>query len=198
MVDGMSVIAADLSQALLPRVAAGDEGAMRQLAQRFTPFVRSIARRMGTTSHGTDDVVQETMLRLWRSADRFDPARGNEPTFVAAVARNVTIDLARRAACRPALPTAHVPDVSLPVSEADRVATVTTVRAALASMPASERELLRLAYFEQLTQKEVAARLQLPLGTVKSRLFHAFRHLRAIIDDESQDGDHDGRHDDHR
>jgi RNA polymerase sigma-70 factor (ECF subfamily) len=181
----MSVVAADLPQALLPRVATGDEGAMRQLAQRFTPFVRSIARRMGTTTNGTDDVVQETMLRLWRSADRFDPARGNEPTFVAAVARNVAIDMARRAACRPSVPTAHVPDVSLPVSEADRVATVTTVRAALASLPASERELLRLAYFEQLTQKEIAERLHLPVGTVKSRLFHASHHLRATIEDDT-------------
>jgi RNA polymerase sigma-70 factor (ECF subfamily) len=125
------------------------------------------------------------MLRLWRSAGRYDPTRGNEPTFVAAVARNTAIDLARREACRPAVPTSELPEPSAPaVSEADRTATALTLRAALASLPASQRELLRLAYFEQLTQQEIAERLGLPLGTVKSRTFHAFRTLRAILGEE--------------
>jgi RNA polymerase sigma-70 factor (ECF subfamily) len=184
----MSLIAADLSappKPLLARVADGDEGAMHQLARRFTPFVRGVARRMGTSASATDDVVQETMLRLWRSAGRYDPDRGNEPTFVAAVARNAAIDLARREACRPAVPTSELPESSAAdASEADRVVTAMTLRAALASLPAAQRELLRLAYFEQLTQQEIADRLGLPLGTVKSKTFHAFRRLRAMVSEE--------------
>ena len=194
----MSVVAADLAlspvamappallpPALLPRVAAGDESAMRQLIHRFTPFVRSLARRLGTRASATDDVVQETMLRLWRAAGRFDPARGSEQTFVAAVTRNAAIDLARREACRPGLPTSDIGDLTAPVpTEADRVATRMTVRNALVRLPATERELLRLAYFEQLTQQEIAHRLQLPIGTVKSRTSHAFRSLRALLEDD--------------
>jgi RNA polymerase sigma-70 factor (ECF subfamily) len=182
----MSLATADLP--LLPLVAVGDEGAMRQLVRRFTPYVRGIAHRTGAAYEAVDDVVQETMLRLWRSAHRFDPDRGTEPTFIAAVARNAAIDLARREACRPAVPSSDALELAPPpasASEAERVATVMTVRAALRQLPPAQRELLRLAYFEQLTQDEIATRLGLPVGTVKSRTFHAFRCLRAIIGDDA-------------
>jgi RNA polymerase sigma-70 factor (ECF subfamily) len=169
---------------LLPLVAAGDQGAMRHLARHFTPLVRSIARRMGAAA--PDDLVQETMLRLWRSAARFDPARGSETTFVASVARNAAIDLARREACRPAVPTAEIGQLAPPSpAEAERVTTALTVRAALDRLPAAQREILRLAYFAQLTQPEIAERLEIPLGTVKSRTFQAMATLRAFL----QDGD---------
>jgi RNA polymerase sigma-70 factor (ECF subfamily) len=132
-----------------------------------------------------DDLIQETMLRLWRSAERFDPARGSETTFVASVARNAAIDLARREACRPAVPTAEVGRLAPPSSaEAERVTTALTVRAALDKLPAAQREILRLAYFEQLTQVEIAERLEIPLGTVKSRSFQAMATLRAFLNDE--------------
>jgi RNA polymerase sigma-70 factor (ECF subfamily) len=183
----MSVAAAHVTPSpLLPLVAAGDEGAMHQLVRRFTPFVRRVAQRTGANHGTTDDIVQETMVRLWRSAHRFDPARGSEPTFIAAVARNTTIDLARREACRPAEASAD-PQVlgSAAPSDTERVATVLTVRAALRELSPMQRELLRLAYFEQLTQDEIARHLGVPLGTVKSRTFHAFRYLRTILGDEA-------------
>jgi RNA polymerase sigma-70 factor, ECF subfamily len=183
----MSLVATDLSpRPLLPLVATGDEIAMRPLMRRFTPYVRAVAQRTGAAYGAIDDVVQETMFRLWRSAHRFDPALGTEPTFVAAVARNVAIDLARREACRPAVPSSDVHELGpASASEAERVATVITVRTALRQLPASQRELLRLAYFEQLTQDEIATRLGVPVGTVKSRTFHAFRGLRAIVGDDA-------------
>ena len=168
---------------LLPLIAAGDDRALGQFVRRFTPFVCSVARRMGATT-GTDDLVQETMVRLWKSADRFDPARGSEPTFVATVTRNVVIDRARREAARPSVPTAEVHELAPPVEPAaDSVATRIAVRAALAQLAPAQRELVRMAYFEQLTQKEIAVRLGLPLGTVKSRTFHALRELRSLLED---------------
>ena len=149
--------------------------------RRFTPFVCSVARRMGTTT-GTDDVVQETMVRLWKSAARFDPARGSEPTFVATVTRNVVIDQARREAVRPSVPTADVHELAPPIEPAsESVATRMIIRSALARLTPGQRELVRLAYFEQLTQKEIAERLGLPIGTVKSRTFHALRELRGLL-----------------
>jgi len=169
------------SRPLLPLIAAGDERALGQFVRRFTPFVCSVARRMGTTV-GTDDVVQETMVRLWKSAARFDPARGSEPTFVATVTRNVVIDRARRDAARPSVPTAEVHELAPPVEPAvESVATTMAVRGALAQLAPAPRELVRLAYFEQLTQKEIAERLGLPIGTVKSRTFHALRELRGLL-----------------
>ena len=169
------------SRPLLPLIAAGDERALGQFVRRFTPFVCSVARRMGTTT-GTDDVVQETMVRLWKNAARFDPARGSEPTFVATVTRNVVIDRARREAVRPSVPTADVHELAPPIEPAsESVATRLTVRNALARLAPGQRELVRLAYFEQLTQKEIAERLGLPIGTVKSRTFHALRELRGLL-----------------
>ncbi len=179
-----STLALPLSP-LLPRVAAGDHGAMRQLVRHFTPLIRSIARRSCSEVTTPDDLVQETMLRLWRSAERFDPARGTETTFVASVARNAAIDMARRRACRPAVSAADPAELAPPAtSPTDRVATVVTVRAALAELPAASRELLRLAYFEQLTQREIADRLGIPLGTVKSRTAQAMARLRGILRDD--------------
>ncbi len=176
-----TTLAAAPSRPLLPLIAAGDERALGQFVRRFTPFVCSVARRMGTTT-GTDDVVQETMVRLWKSAARFDPARGSEPTFVATVTRNVVIDRARREAARPSVPTAEVHELAPPVEPAaESVATTMTVRSALADLAPAQRELVRLAYFEQLTQKEIAERLGLPIGTVKSRTFHALRELRGLL-----------------
>ncbi len=169
---------------LLPLVAAGDEGAMRQLVHHFRPLVRSIARRGGGDTANTEDMVQETMLRLWRFAHRFDEARGTEPAFVAAVARNTAIDMARRRLCRPALPMADAEQLAPPApATTEQVETVVTVRAALAVLNPAQRELVRLAYFEHLTQQEIATRLGLPIGTVKSRTFQALRILRSALQD---------------
>ena len=96
--------------------------------------------------------------------------------------RNVVIDRARREAARPSVPTAEVHELAPPVEPAaESVATTMTVRSALADLAPAQRELVRLAYFEQLTQKEIAERLGLPIGTVKSRTFHALRELRGLL-----------------
>ena len=167
---------------LLPLVAAGDQGAMRQLVARFEPLVRAIAHRRDHHAGSGDDLVQETMLRLWRSAHRFDPNRGTEPAFVAAVARNAAIDMARHRATRPVTPTADIASLVPPgASPTEHVAEAMAVRVALRRLSSGQRELVRLAYFEHLTQQEIATRLGLPLGTVKSRTFEALRVLRRAL-----------------
>lgn len=167
---------------LLPLVAAGDQRAMGQLLRRFEPLVRSIAHRRDHRAGSGDDLVQETMLRLWRSAHRFDPDRGTEPAFVAAVARNAAIDMARHRATRPVTPTADIASLVPPdASPTEHVADAMAVRSALQHLSPRQRELVRLAYFEHLTQQEIANRLGLPLGTVKSRTFEALRVLRRAL-----------------
>jgi len=155
---------------------------MTQLVRTFSPLIHDIARRHRSTGSSGDDLVQETMIRLWRSADRFDPGRGNETGFVAAVARNAAIDMSRRRATRPSIPVAEPDELVPPApSPGDKIATSITVRSALASLPPAQRDLLRLAYFEHLTQPEIADRLGIPVGTVKSRTFQALRALRALL-----------------
>ena len=128
---------------------------MGQLVRRFEPLVRAIARRRDHHSGSGDDLVQETMLRLWRSAHRFDPDRGTEPAFVAAVARNAAIDMARHRATRPVTPTADIASLVPPgASPTEHVADAMAVRSALKHLTPGQRELVRLAYFEHLTQQE--------------------------------------------
>jgi RNA polymerase sigma-70 factor, ECF subfamily len=167
---------------VLADLAAGDTAALAEIMRTYSPLIRGIARRHGA---GADDLVQETMVRLWRAADRFDPARGNEKAYVAAVARNAAIDMSRRAATRTgAVPTAEPDDWQDPVPPAaDEVATRVAVRRALATLTDERRELLRLAYFEGLSQAEIALRLEIPVGTVKSRTFQALRMLRSVLRD---------------
>jgi RNA polymerase sigma-70 factor (ECF subfamily) len=174
------------SRPLLPLVAAGDEGAMRQVVRHFTPLVKTVARRTGAEPSVTDDLVQETMLRLWRFAHRFDPERGSEPTFVAAVARHAAIDLARRRACRPEAATADIDAVTdTSRSPMEQAATALTVRSALAGLSPAQRELIRLAYYERLTHAEIAERLGVPIGTVKSRTFQAIKTLRGLLREDA-------------
>jgi len=168
----------------LAHVAAGDHAALAELMRAYSPMIRGIARRHGAGPQGADDLVQETMVRLWRTADRFDPARGNEKAYVAAVARNAAIDMARRAARRATVSTPEpdgLQDLGRP--DADAVATRVAVRRALAALTEERRELLRLAYFEGLSQAEIAQRLEIPVGTVKSRTFQALRVLRSALRD---------------
>jgi RNA polymerase sigma-70 factor (ECF subfamily) len=181
-----ATLALSAERPLLPDVAAGDETAMSTLMQRFTPLVRTIAWRTGSGGGASDDLVQETMVRLWRFADRFDPERGSEPTFVATVARNAAIDMARRQACRPEVVTDELERITPPAAAAsDQVTTAVTLRAALNQLAPERRELLRLAYYERLTQPEISDRLGIPVGTVKSRTFAALRALRAILADDA-------------
>jgi RNA polymerase sigma-70 factor (ECF subfamily) len=170
---------------VLARLAAGDTDAVAELMQTYAPLIRSIARRHGAGPAGADDLVQETMVRLWRAADRFDPGRGNEKAYVAAVARNAAIDMSRRTATRAtAVPTPEPDEWQDPVPPAaDHVATRVTVGRALATLTDERRELLRLAYFEGLSQAEIALRLEIPVGTVKSRTFQALRLLRSVLRD---------------
>jgi RNA polymerase sigma-70 factor (ECF subfamily) len=150
---------------------------------RFTPLIRGVARRSRAWNGTADDLVQETMIRLWRSADRFDPSRGNEGAFVATVARNTAVDLGRRTSTRASGATVIEDETTSVSAAADDVPAKLAVRAALDRLSAPQRHLLRLAYFEQLTQTEIADRLGLPLGTVKSRTFQALRALRVALRD---------------
>jgi RNA polymerase sigma-70 factor (ECF subfamily) len=174
---------------VLPAVATGDAEAVAELWRRYADRVRALGLRLsGQDDRFADDLVQETFAKLWRGAARFDPARGTETTFVFTVARRAAVDQWRRG--RRAAgdrPLDHLPEGSgavttgpdVPEAHIESVVTGWAVAEALDALPTAQRQVIDLAYYGQLTQREIAERLGIPLGTVKTRTFNALRALRA-------------------
>ncbi len=174
--------------ALVLRIARdGDRAAFALLFGHFAPRVKGYLLRLGTDGATAEDLMQEVMFTVWRRASTYDPAQAGVATWIFTIARNKRIDVLRRAK-RPefdASDPAFAPDPPAePDREAERGEWQGHIAAAMAELPAEQSDLLRLAYFEDLSHSDIAARLGLPLGTVKSRLRLAVGRLRIRFSDE--------------
>jgi RNA polymerase sigma-70 factor (ECF subfamily) len=117
-----------------------------------------------------EDVTQEVFLRIWRNADRFDPERGRAEAWIATIARNAARDALRRRGAAPVDELADAVDPAAdPLSEVADASQAVELQAAVASLAPASREVIELAYWQGLSQVEIAERLGLPLGTVKTR-----------------------------
>ena len=189
--------------AVVRRMAAGSEAALETLYDRYASAIFAAVYRL-TSDRGTaEEVVQETFLALWNRAETFDPAAGSLAAWLHAIARNRTIYRLRAAGRRPsmvALSSAAAPDedatqalerlvsdgaivggarpVAGPEQAFESAGVQEAIGTALASMPEDERTVILLAYQEELSQSEIAARLGWPLGTVKTRTRRALHRLR--------------------
>ena len=170
---------------LIRLVAIGDRPAFEELHRRYARPVLGIAlRRIGDRGRA-EDVTQDTFTSVWRSAGRYDPARGAATSWIFTVARNAIIDGLRR---RPEPPVDNPPDIAEPgtgppdAAESEWVSW--RVHRALEVLPAEERSLIELAYWSGLSQSEIADYLGLPLGTVKTRTRAALRRLADELQDE--------------
>jgi len=163
-------------------VGRGDrDRALPELYRRYERRLYGLGFRLLGDQGLAEELVQETFLRVWRTADRYDPARGTVSAFVLSIARRLAIDLWRRPSSRPSEPEREPPAA---VDETiDRLLLQLTVREALDSLPPAHREVIELSYHSDLTQTEVAERLGIPLGTVKSRAYHALRAFRRAADE---------------
>lgn len=141
----------------------------------------SLARRYTPTSADAEDAVQEIFLDLWKSASRYDPERSSEAAFVAMIARRRLVDLRRRRARRDGDEELVEDVVSERNSSAEIQADASLAARALKNLEPGEREVLVLATYEGLTQQEIAARLGLPLGTVKTTARRALLRMRALL-----------------
>jgi len=156
------------------------EWAMAELHRRHAAVIRSVVRRR----HGdaiVDDVVQETFLRAWLHATQFDPARGNAGGWLRTIALNSAVDLLRSRG-RSVTATACLPDADAAATSDEAVHEHTdlrcTMRSAMATLSAEHRTVIDCAYRLDLSQSQIASRLGLPLGTVKTRTFWALAALR--------------------
>jgi RNA polymerase sigma-70 factor (ECF subfamily) len=181
------------SSSLLERIAAGDERAVRECMDRYGGLVWTLARRFSESAADAEDASQEIFLEIWKSADRFDAARGTESLFITTLARRRLIDRLRARKRKP--PTEvydeHEGDNTVAAEGSAEAAfftsEITTARAALAELDAGERETLLLGIVEGMTHSEIAAHTSRPLGTVKTQLRRGLEKVRRRLREEGSD-----------
>ena len=171
---------------LVARLAEGDMDAAATLYDRHAGQIYALARRIVRNDEDAEDVVQEVFAQAWRTADRYEGRRGTVVGWLLMMARTRAIDKVRARQSRPVADTSVLPDAiqgtGVPAPDALVAAEEAgRVREALHSLPDPQRTVLELAYFEGLTQAEVAVRLSEPLGTVKTRMRTALSTLRTRL-----------------
>jgi len=184
---------ADLGEArdrdLIRRIGGGDREAFRRLFRRYSPTALALAQRVLHQPHLAEETVQEAFLAVWRNPMGYDAERGSVRAWLMSTVHHRAVDLVRReeaqrrraeeAVALPGPPPDDpgevvVEEIGLPQERA-------AVRGALEDLPDEQRRVIELMYFDGLSQTQIAARLELPLGTVKSRCLLGMRRLRAAL-----------------
>ena len=177
---------------LVGRAAAGEAGALEVLYDRYARVVFAFALRIVGDRQLAEELLQEAFLRAWQQAAAFRPGRGSFVTWLLSITHNLAIDEVRRRRRRPQRAEGEEPAAALAaVADAGPGADVEgevwlgalrgAIAAALDGLPAARREVIELAYFGGLTQREIAARLGEPLGTVKTRMRLGLQKLRLAL-----------------
>lgn len=169
---------------LIEAVAATrDRDAFARLFEHFAPRLKAYLMRAGAPPGAAEDFAQDAMLTVWRKADLFDPRRASAATWIFTIARNRRLDALRRES-RP-LP---LPEMSLAPEEPEQpdaqlsgAEEAARLNAAMTDLSPEQLEVLRLAFFQGDAHSEIARKLNLPLGTVKSRIRKAMMKLRIAL-----------------
>lgn len=161
---------------------AKDRSAFACLFNHFAPRLKTYLLRRGMPEGVAEELVQEAMLRVWTKSDQFDPSRASAAAWIYSIARNLLVDTLRRergagddrigeqsAGC-------GTPEDELGAAQTDKC-----LHSALGRIPTDQAELLRLSFFEERSHAQIADRLVIPLGTVKSRLRRAAAQLRLAL-----------------
>ena len=190
---GSTETAVTPDEALLLRVGAGDEGAFRELFARYAAVSHALAFRLVRQAQVAEEIVQEAFLAVWRTPERYDPARGSVRSWLMGTVHHRAVDAVRReqaqrrrtdqaAALAPRIAEDPIDDV---VSALDLPRERRLVQKALAGLPDEQRDVIQRMYFDGMSQSQIAERTGLPLGTVKSRTLLAMRRLRSHLGEVS-------------
>lgn len=175
---------AELSRLLCAVAERRDKAAFAELFRHFSPRLKSYLLRLGGTAAGAEELVQETMVAVWRKADRYDPLKSSASTWIFTIARNLRIDAYRREK-HPEIeaddPVLSPDPVEAPDAAVGREQDAARLTEALSSLSEAERSLLRMSFYDDLSHSTIAGQLGLPLGTVKSRIRLAFGKLRGAL-----------------
>ena len=173
--------------ALMARVCEQDRSAFHQVFAHFGPRVKSLMLKSGADPALAEDIVQDVFVAVWRKAGQYAPERGAVGTWIFTIARNIRIDRLRRLSSQPYEDIEAIelvddqPDAE---QEMEAVQRAELVAGALVELPADQREVIELAYLHDLPQSEIASRLALPLGTVKSRMRLAYARLKQKLEEK--------------
>jgi RNA polymerase sigma-70 factor (ECF subfamily) len=171
-------------EALLSLVASSDDLALAELYDRFGRVAYGLALRILRDEALAQDAVQEAFLAIWRSADRFLAERAKASTWILTLVHRRAVDLVRREDRRRGEPLESAAEPVAPETTEDEATTGferRVVQEALRRLTPEQREALELGYYGGLTQTELAERLGLPLGTIKSRMFTGLSRLRDLL-----------------
>ena len=175
---------ARLADCLEQIAGARSRAAFSEIFSFFAPRVKSYLMRLGSDSAAAEEVMQEVMLTVWRKAEQYDRRQASASTWIFRIARNRRIDRHRRLnkpELDPEDPLLQPAPVEQPDIMVDRMQMDAVVREAMETLPAEQLDLLRAAFYDGLSHSEIAASFGLPLGTVKSRIRLAFKHLRGRL-----------------
>jgi RNA polymerase sigma-70 factor, ECF subfamily len=173
-------------EALLALAAREDEQALAALYDRYGRVAYGLALRIVRDQALAEDAVQEAFLAVWRTAGSFRADRAKASTWILTLVHRRAVDVVRREERRRAQPLAEgveeADERALPADEEIELSDRRRlVQEALRRLPDDQREALELAYYGGLTQSELAERLSVPLGTIKSRMFTGLRRLRDLL-----------------
>jgi RNA polymerase sigma-70 factor (ECF subfamily) len=174
------------SEALLPRVAAGEAGATKRVLDRYGGLVWSLARRSCESEADAEDAVQDIFVDVWKSADRYNAERASETTFIAMIARRRLIDRRRRISRRPgseSIIEETVDDVGAGDPGAAPASTDEALLAqrAMGELSEEQRRVMRLSVVHGLSHQSIAAATGLPLGTVKTHARRGLIRIRKVL-----------------
>ena len=184
--------AADSDRALLERVARGDERALGRLYDRYATPLYAVAYRIAGERADAEEIVLEAFSQVWREAGRFQADKGSVAAWLTVICRSRALDLVRSRGRRSKLADRAVaadperlpglgsagPDSDMEVTQTERAR---RVGEALSSLSPPQREAIELAYYDGLSQSEIAERLNQPLGTIKTRVRLAMQKLRDAL-----------------
>lgn len=174
---------------LISEIATGqDREAFAALFAFFAPRIKAFMQRSGTSEASAEELAQETMLAVWRKASLFDPASAGAAAWIFTIARNLRIDAHRRERRGGMIETTDDVEIEFQIDDSPQPDSLTAaalsaerVRSALTKLSDEQMRVIELSFFEEKVHADIAKLLDIPLGTVKSRLRLAMNRLRNLL-----------------